>query len=437
MPVNYWSLNWINFTLTFNKMPDDIERIVDRKLIKQRVHYLVVWKGFEQENNTWESRIDLMADGYSDVIKDYEDQRKQELQNSTPRGRSPSRLRSKSPRRSKSPGRTRGRRSRSRSVSVNRKVRANDDEKENKASEREENSSKITDTRQRTSPRNIDKSDGLDGKSSLRHRSSRIQASTETSSSTQFVSRLDDEDDSVITRSTMVALTPQVRELAYSSMEINNKKPMTLMYEEDEDSDVSYKQQDAKKNAKRENSNASSYNYKHENSEPSGLVARVVNSGHLASFLSTAAVVGSLMASQLLPHEAEEEMNIWRSWLSFLIPVVALLLFFHQKDARSSAKWIATGLAWRAAAELLLLIGVTPRQFEMMIAISVILANVSLLNALVSILRNGKHEHNNSALALVTVGITSLFISDRSGELYTLRMKLFKFYSRFACQAAW
>ncbi|TDH68449.1 hypothetical protein CCR75_005835 [Bremia lactucae] len=393
-------------------MPDDIERIVDRKLIKQRVHYLVVWKGFEQENNTWESRIDLMADGYSDVIKDYEDQRKQELQNSTPRGRSPSRLRSKSPRRSKSPGRTRGRRSRSRSVSVNRKVRANDDEKENKASEREENSSKITDTRQRTSPRNIDKSDGLDGKSSLRHRSSRIQASTETSSSTQFVSRLDDEDDSVITRSTMVALTPQVRELAYSSMEINNKKPMTLMYEEDEDSDVSYKQQDAKKNAKRENSNASSYHYKHENSEPSGLVARVVNSGHLASFLSTAAVVGSLMASQLLPHEAEEEMDIWRSWLSFVIPVVALLLFFHQKDARSSAKWIATGLAWRAAAELLLLIGVTPRQFEMMIAISVILANVSLLNALVSILRNGKHEHNNSALALVTVGITSLFISD-------------------------
>lgn len=32
---------------------DDIERIVDRKLIKQRVHYYVVWKGFGEENNTW------------------------------------------------------------------------------------------------------------------------------------------------------------------------------------------------------------------------------------------------------------------------------------------------------------------------------------------------------------------------------------------------
>ena len=30
-----------------------IERIVDRKLIKQRVHYYVVWKGFGEENNTW------------------------------------------------------------------------------------------------------------------------------------------------------------------------------------------------------------------------------------------------------------------------------------------------------------------------------------------------------------------------------------------------
>jgi hypothetical protein len=31
----------------------EIERIVDRKLIKSRVHYLVVWRGFGEENNTW------------------------------------------------------------------------------------------------------------------------------------------------------------------------------------------------------------------------------------------------------------------------------------------------------------------------------------------------------------------------------------------------
>lgn len=88
-------------------MAAEIERIVDRKLIRNRVHYLVVWRGFDAESNTWcvtsycvadvvvlcrnlpspsssaypslcnyadrESRIDLVADGYSDVIRDYED----------------------------------------------------------------------------------------------------------------------------------------------------------------------------------------------------------------------------------------------------------------------------------------------------------------------------------------------------------------------------
>lgn len=34
-------------------MAAEIERIVDRKLIKARVHYLVVWRGFGEENNTW------------------------------------------------------------------------------------------------------------------------------------------------------------------------------------------------------------------------------------------------------------------------------------------------------------------------------------------------------------------------------------------------
>lgn len=34
-------------------MAAEIERIVDRKLVKQRVHYLVVWRGFGEESNTW------------------------------------------------------------------------------------------------------------------------------------------------------------------------------------------------------------------------------------------------------------------------------------------------------------------------------------------------------------------------------------------------
>lgn len=34
-------------------MAAEIERIVDRKLVRNRVQYLVVWKGFGDENNTW------------------------------------------------------------------------------------------------------------------------------------------------------------------------------------------------------------------------------------------------------------------------------------------------------------------------------------------------------------------------------------------------
>ena len=31
----------------------EIERIIERKKLKGRVHYLVVWRGFGHENNTW------------------------------------------------------------------------------------------------------------------------------------------------------------------------------------------------------------------------------------------------------------------------------------------------------------------------------------------------------------------------------------------------
>ncbi|KAG3117110.1 hypothetical protein PI124_g4379 [Phytophthora idaei] len=377
-------------------MPDDIERIVDRKLIKQRVHYYVVWKGFGQENNTWESRIDLMADGYSDIIKRFEDQRKKASGSSTSR--------------SKSPGRSRGRRSRSRSSSVSRKLSVNNNDEEKKEKKHKESPSKTPTTPQRRrSPRYKENNNETNVKETPRRRSTRKQATPETSS-TQFVSRLDEEDDSVLLRSTIAALAPQVREMTpptplTAETEVH-KKPVTLSYEEEEDS-VLLKSQTTKKAE-----SSATVHHEHASSTPNGLIAKAVESGYLASFLSVAAVVGSLVASQMLPRDADEETDLWRRWLSFLTPVVALLLFFHQKDARASAKWVATGLAWRAAAELLLLISDTPREFEMMVAISVALANVSLLIAVVSILRNGEHDQSKSTLALLSVGVLTLFLSD-------------------------
>ncbi|KAG7384041.1 hypothetical protein PHYPSEUDO_003011 [Phytophthora pseudosyringae] len=411
-----------------NEMAAVIERIVDRKLIKQRVHYFVVWKGFGEENNTWESRIDLMADGYSDVVKRFEERRKKESGGSTPRGRSPGRSTSKNPRKSKSPGRSpgrpRGRRSRSRSVSVSRKLSVSSNNEDDEKKKKKESPVKATTPRRRKSPSNNENNDVANGKETPRRRSTRKHATTETASSTQFVSRLDEqkadpatdeEDDSLLLRSTMAALTPQVREMATSAplaaeMDVH-KKPVTLSYEEEEES-VLLKPQSIKVPVTSGSSATAGPVHEHASPAQDGLIAKVAESGYLASFLSVAAVVGSLVASQMLPRDAEDGSDLWRRWLSFLTPVVALLLFFHQKDARASAKWVATGLAWRAAAELLLLIGATPREFETMVAGSAVLANVSLLIALVSILRNGEHEQSKSTLGLLTVGVLTLFLSD-------------------------
>ncbi|KUF89773.1 hypothetical protein AM587_10007673 [Phytophthora nicotianae] len=324
-------------------MPDDIERIVDRKLIKQRVHYYVVWKGFGQENNTWESRIDLMADGYSDIIKSFESQ--------------------------------------------------DNNEEEKKEKKHKESPRKTSPTAQsRRSPRYKDNNNEENVKETPRRRSTRNQT-METSSSTQFVSRLDEEDESVL-RSTIAALTPHVREMTPPAASTEHKKPVTLSYEEEEES-VLLKPQSNEKTATSESSATISHDHEHASPAQNGLIAKAVESGYLASFLSVAAVVGSLVVSQMLPRDADET-ELWRRWLSFLTPVVALLLFFHQKDARASAKWVATGLAWRAAAELLLLISDTP----------------PLLIAVVSILRNREHEHSKSTLALLTVGVLTLFLSD-------------------------
>ncbi|CEG38346.1 Heterochromatin-associated protein HP1 and related CHROMO domain proteins [Plasmopara halstedii] len=386
-------------------MPD-IERIVDRKLIKQRVHYLVIWKGFGRENNTWESRIDLMADGYSHVIKDFENQRR-ESDNLNSRGRSPRRSRSKSPGRSRSPSRSRSRRHRSRSVSVSRNLPEsdNDDVKERKHKDSLANTS--TPSQRRKSPRNNENNDSSNDQEGVRRRSSRKQVADETSPSTRFVSRMEDDEDSVLLRSTLAALVPQVREMTSnvsSARSDGNKKPVVLMYEEE--SGILCKSRDVKKTASSKSGATSAY--KHTQISAG---SKLMKSGYLMSIFSVAVVVGSLVASEMLA-EVEDETKLWRKWLSFLTPVVALLLFFHQKNARASAKWVATGLAWRAAAELLLLLEVMPRQFEMMVAISTAVANISLLVALVSIFRNGEHKQSKATLVLVTIGILTLFLSD-------------------------
>ncbi|KAJ8566571.1 hypothetical protein ON010_g6549 [Phytophthora cinnamomi] len=312
------------------------------------------------------------------------------------------------------------------SASVSRKLPESNNDEEKDVKEKETTSPSATTPRRRKSPSNNENNHEANGtvKETPRRRSTRKQAATETAS-TQFVSRLDEqkadpatdeEDDSVLLRSTIAALAPQVREMAppapLAAETSASKKSVTLSYEEDEDAGVLLKAQSAVESTTSESSATISPVLEHTGPVQDSFVAKVVETGYLASILSVAAVVGSLVASQMLPRDSEEGTELWRRWLPFLTPVVALLLFFHQKDGRSSAKWVATGLSWRAAAELLLLIGSTPREFETMVAGSAVLANLSLLIALVSILRNGEHVQSKATLALLTVGTLTLFLSD-------------------------
>ncbi|GMF25965.1 unnamed protein product [Phytophthora fragariaefolia] len=300
----------------------------------------------------------------------------------------------------------------------------NDEEKDAKL--KEITSPNARTSRRRKTPSNNENHGDANGaaKETPRRRSTRKQVTE--ASATQFVSRLDEqkadqatdeEDDSVLLRSTIAALTPQVREMAPPAplaAETNvQKKTMTLSYEEDDEAGVLLKTQNAKDTSASDSSATASSVHEHTGREQAGVITKMVENGYVASILSVAAVLGSLVASQMLPRDSEHETDLWRRWLPFLTPVVALLLFFHQKDARASAKWVATGLAWRAAAELLLLIGATPREFETMVACSAAVANLSLLVALASILRYGEHVPSKSTLALLVFGVLALFLSDR------------------------
>ena len=275
---------------------------------------------------------------------------------------------------------------------------------------------------------NDDDRSGVAKETSGRRSTRPQQAATETS---KFVSRLDahkigdpamtdEEDDSVLLRSTIAALAPGMHGIALSTPPVLDKnvheKSVVLSYEADEESEMPFQHVALKRqSAASSKASPSSASTVYEDASPAqdGLVAKTVTSNYLMSFVSAATVIGSLVASHVLPREDDEGFDLWQRWLPFLTPVVALLLFFHQKDAHASAKWVATSLTWRAAAELLLLIGSTPREFEMMVAGSAFVANASLLIAFVSILCNGAHEQSKATLVLLGVGALALFLSDR------------------------
>ena len=55
-------------------MPDtiDIESILDKRKDGRRVQYLIKWENYDDSENTWENRADLIQDGHAKQIRQYE-----------------------------------------------------------------------------------------------------------------------------------------------------------------------------------------------------------------------------------------------------------------------------------------------------------------------------------------------------------------------------
>ncbi|ETV94997.1 hypothetical protein H310_11324 [Aphanomyces invadans] len=299
-------------------MATEVQEILDRTTKKGRVYYLVRWKGFTSDQDTWESRVDLRQDGHFHHIQVFELKRKQaedkEFDERNGDAIVPvdafAEKASRKGRPSKSPSRGRSR-SVKRDPSTPRRARS--------TSRKTKSDSSSDDKAKASAPTVVDLSSTA---------SSTVESST------------------VVTESIFNSSK------SFAETTTTTTVDGTQADDEGDDSDSVFNS----------SSSAPSIPADVDNSVVSDAVADLVKQGWLVQAVGILVVCLAMLGHILVPHiEANIPMSqevktvvLILTKTNSLPPLVTLALVLRGQNNRGLSKWIAICLVWRTAAEVIL-----------------------------------------------------------------------------------
>ncbi|KAL0587214.1 hypothetical protein ABG067_003272 [Albugo candida] len=397
-----------------------IERIIDRDMRHNRVYYLIKWKGYGEENNTWESRVDLMKDGHGSVVRAFERERKKtediaslsdqsSPERSPLRIRKPSRTRKKSPARGRSPARSHirsqtpsPRRSRisssSSSLLLEEKHSISLNGGTSKTREYVESAAAKSSTPTRRSPR--------------QHRSHMREIFE-----SEVTKKLSKPPNVAAANTTLQNGDPENAQSIRIQRKTHRNYNGEPEVEEEELLEIYQTGGQSKYEILRrdEASGASSMYAKRKSTyqrrswrHPSICVSGIIIA--LLPVLSTRWLLTQYWTffenlGYIIPPVA----YIGRVWLLFAVSLFLFMYNLHRKDDRVFAKWIAISMTWRTAGESVLLFD-TSLQYQQVALAAFGIAAIALAISSYRVLRD--HKHSNLALISLVMGFSGLLLSD-------------------------
>ena len=89
----------------------EVEMIVDKRIRRGEVQYMVKWRGFDDSENTWETANDIIDQGFAGQIETYENAGAPKKRNGTSKRRSRRSSKKVTPKKSRARSKTPARRS--------------------------------------------------------------------------------------------------------------------------------------------------------------------------------------------------------------------------------------------------------------------------------------------------------------------------------------